>query len=116
MKAAMRAYVDGFANKDAESVLALFAEDAVVEDPVGTPEKRGEEIAKFYRDAVASGVTLVLEGPLRGSHGNGAAMAFTIEAPEMNLSIKAIDVFTFDDEGKIASMRAYWGPDDMGGA
>ncbi|MDX6739883.1 nuclear transport factor 2 family protein [Actinocorallia sp. A-T 12471] len=114
MKAVLRAYVDGFANDDAESVIALFAEDAVVEDPVGTPEKRGlEEIGKFYRDAVASGAKLTLDGPPRGSQGNGAAMAFTIDLPALNLSIKAVDVFTFDDAGKIAVMRAYWGPDDM---
>lgn len=117
MKAALRAYVDGFATGDAESVIALFAEDAVVEDPVGTPELHGlEAIGKFYRDAVDSGAKLVLDGPPRGSHGNGAAMAFTIELPALNLTIKAVDVFTFDDAGKISVMRAYWGPDDMAGA
>ncbi|MCD0451842.1 nuclear transport factor 2 family protein [Actinocorallia sp. API 0066] len=114
MKAALRAYVDGFANGDAESVIALFAEDAVVEDPVGSPELHGlEAIGKFYRDAVDSGARLTLDGPVRGSQGSGAAMAFTIELAALNLTIKAIDVFTFNDAGKITTMRAYWGPDDM---
>ncbi|MEO3784453.1 nuclear transport factor 2 family protein [Actinocorallia sp. B10E7] len=111
MKVALQAYVDGFAKGDAESVIALFAENAVVEDPVGTPEKRGEEIAEFYRNAVGAGAKLILEGPIRGSHGSSAAMAFTVEMPGMKIFV--IDAFTFDDEGKVTSMRAYWGPDDL---
>ncbi len=113
IKAALQTYVDGFANGDVDSVLALFAEDAVVEDPVGTPEKRGEEIAQFYRDAVASGAKLILDGPIRGSHGAAAAMSFTIELAALGMKISAIDVFTFDEDGKVATMRAYWGPEDL---
>lgn len=113
MKAALQAYVDGFANGDADSVIALFAEDAVVEDPVGTPEKRGEEIAEFYRNAIGSGAKLVLEGPIRGSHGDGAAMSFVVDMPSLGMKIFVIDVFAFDEDGKVASMRAYWGPDDL---
>ncbi|WP_106401930.1 nuclear transport factor 2 family protein [Actinocorallia populi] len=111
MKAALQSYVDGFAKGDPESVIALFAADAVVEDPVGTPEKRGEEIAEFYRNAVGSGAKLTLEAPVRGSHGSAAAMAFTVDMPGMKIAV--IDVFTFDDAGKVTSMRAYWGPEDI---
>lgn len=111
MKAALQAYVDGFAKGDADSVIALFAEDAIVEDPVGTPEKRGGEVAEFYRNAVAGGAKLILEGPIRGSHGSSAAMPFTVEMPGMKISV--IDVFTFDEAGKVTSMRAYWGPDEI---
>jgi steroid delta-isomerase len=111
MKAALQAYIDGFAAGDADAVLALFAEDAVVEDPVGTPEKRGEEIAEFYRGAIGMGAKLSLDTPIRGSHGSSAAMAFTVEMPGARISV--IDVFTFDDEGKVTSMRAHWGPDDL---
>ncbi len=111
MKAALQSYVDGFANGDPEAILALFADDAVVEDPVGTPEKRGEEIAEFYRNAVGSGAKLTLDTPIRGSHGSAAAMAFTVEMPGMRIAV--IDVFTFDDAGKVTSMRAHWGPEDL---
>jgi steroid delta-isomerase len=38
-------------------------------------------------------------------------MAFTIEVTGMR--IRAIDVMTFNDEGKIVRMDAHWGPDDM---
>lgn len=114
MKQVLQSYVDGFAAGDAASVAALFADDAVLEDPVGTPPVRGRAaIEEFYANAVAAGSKLILEGPIRGSHGNGAAMAFTVEVPSMGLRIRAIDVMTFDDDGKVIEMKAYWGPDDM---
>ena len=29
------------------------------------------------------------------------------------MTIEIISVMTFDDDGKIASMKAYWGPDNV---
>ncbi len=29
------------------------------------------------------------------------------------MRIEIISVMTFDDDGKIASMKAYWGPDNI---
>ena len=68
-------------------------------------------IEEFYTKAIASGAKLTLDGPIRGSHGNRAAMAFTIDVPGMR--IRAIDVMTFNEEGKITHMQAHWGPDDI---
>ncbi|MEW2359957.1 nuclear transport factor 2 family protein [Spirillospora sp. NPDC029432] len=114
MKKALQSYVDGFGRGDAAAIAALFADDAVVEDPVGNQPISGRAaIEEFYANAVAAGSKLVLDGPIRGSHGNGAAMAFTVEVPAMNVRIRAIDVMTFGDDGKIVKMQAYWGPDDM---
>ncbi|MFI0350616.1 nuclear transport factor 2 family protein [Actinomadura sp. 9N407] len=114
MKQALQAYIDGFAAGDAAAVAALFADDAVVEDPVGNPPISGRAaIEEFYTNAVGAGSKLVLEAPIRGSHGNAAAMAFTVEVPEMGLRIRVIDVMTFNEDGKIVAMRAHWGPDDV---
>ncbi|MFB4317938.1 steroid Delta-isomerase [Actinomadura sp. 21ATH] len=114
MKKALQSYVDGFDRGDAASIVALFADDAVVEDPVGNPPISGRAaIEEFYTNAVAAGSRLVLDGPIRGSQGNAAAMAFTVEVPAMNVRIRAIDVMTFGDDGRIVKMQAYWGPDDM---
>lgn len=112
MKSVLRTYIDGFANGDADLIVALFAEDAVVEDPVGTPELRGKEaIGEFYRNAVGSGAKLTLDAPIRGSHGNRAAMAFTVDVPGMR--IHAIDVMTFNEDGLVTRMEALWGPEDI---
>jgi steroid delta-isomerase len=114
MKQALQGYIDGFAAGDAAAITALFAEDAVIEDPVGNPPISGRAaIEEFYTNAVGAGSKLVLDAPIRGSHGNTAAMAFTVEVPAMGLRLRVIDVMTFDDDGKIVEMRAHWGPDDI---
>lgn len=116
MKAAMQAYIDHYNRVDLAAIVALYADDATVEDPVGSPLKRGKaEIAKFYEFAMKSGAKLKLAAPIRGSHGNAAAMAFDVELkmPEGEAVIRVIDVMTFNDAGQFTSMRAFWGPGDM---
>ncbi len=71
-------------------------------------------IAEFYRKGVQVVTEISLAAPIRGSHANAAAMAFDFK---MNLDGKkittsAIDVMRFNEDGKIISMQAYWGPSD----
>jgi hypothetical protein len=58
---------------------------------------------------------LELDTPIRGSHGQSAAKAFTIHlnVDGKKTIIRAIDVMTFDDSGKIIDMKAYHGPSDV---
>jgi steroid delta-isomerase len=112
MKAAMQAYIDAFNSGSAEAVAALYAADATIEDPVGSPVKRGlAEIKAFYTHSIATGAKLALDGPVRGSHGNAAAMAFTARIGPV--SVRVIDIMTFDEAGKFTSMKAYFGPGDI---
>lgn len=112
MKAAMQAYIEAFNSGSADAVAALYAEDATVEDPVGSPVKRGKgEIKAFYTHSIASGAKLSLDAPIRGSHGNSAAMAFSARIGP--LTVRVIDVMTFDEAGKFTSMKAYFGPGDI---
>ena len=116
MKAAMQAYIDCFNRSDAAAIADLYSEDATVEDPVGSPVKKGKaEVAAFYRMAVATGAKLRLAAPIRASHGNSAAMAFDVQLnmPTGEAIIQVIDVMTFDEAGKFTSMRAFWGKSDM---
>ncbi|MDR3419344.1 MAG: steroid Delta-isomerase [Nevskia sp.] len=116
MKQALQAYIDAFNRSDAEAVIALYADDATVEDPVGKDVLVGKErIAAFYRMAIGTGAKLALAAPIRASHGNSAAMAFDVQLnmPQGKALIRVIDVMTFDDEGRFSSMRAFWGPSDM---
>ena len=78
MKAAMQAYIDAFNSGSADAVVALYAENATVEDPVGSPVKQGKaQIHAFYAHSIATGAKLALDAPVRGSHANSAAMAFS---------------------------------------
>lgn len=116
MKQAMQAYIDRYNADDLEGVVGLYADDATVEDPVGSPIKYGKAaIRDFYTYAMKTGARLSLAAPIRGSHGKAAAMAFdvTLTMPQGRMIIRVIDVMTFDDAGKFNSMRAFWGPGDM---
>ena len=116
MKRAMQAYIAGFNRADAEAVIALYADDATVEDPVGKEPLVGKsKIAEFYRMAIKTGAKLSLAAPVRASHSNSAAMAFDVNLnmPQGRTLIRVIDVMTFNEHGKFKSMRAYWGPGDM---
>jgi steroid delta-isomerase len=112
MKATLQSYLDHFNEGDAEKLTALFATDATVEDPVGAPPHKGTEaIRAFYVDAMKNGAQLSLSAPIRGSHGNAAAMAF--EAKIGTLTVRIVDVMTFNEDGKVATMQAYFGPEDF---
>jgi steroid delta-isomerase len=115
MVATVHAYVRGFLENDAQAICALFAEDATVEDPLGTPAHVGiEAVRRFYtRIMNDGGGRLELQGPVRTASGS-AAFAFSsyLTRDGVDLRIDVIDVFQFDPAGKIRSMRAYWGPEN----
>jgi steroid delta-isomerase len=116
MKAVLQKYIDAFNAADAEAIVALFADDAVVEDPVGSPPRRGiAAIGEFYRGSVKRVKRIQLAAPIRGSHINAAAMAFVVQLDWEGkpCEISVIDVMTFNDDGRIATMKAYWGQDDL---
>lgn len=111
MIAAVHAYVDGFAREDAAAVVALFAEDAVVEDPVGGEIRRGRaEFAEFFAGTVGSGAKLTLDGPIRLGP-DYAAFPFHVDLiwDGTRMRIDVIDVFRFASSGKISHMQAFFG-------
>lgn len=113
--AAVRGYVDGFAKADATAIADLFAEDATVEDPVGTPIKRGKaEILEFYAFSVTTGAKLELLGDPRCA-GDSVAFPFAVKLNHEGAAmvIEVIDTFRFNEAGKIVEMRAFWGPGNV---
>lgn len=107
-------YVDLVATGASADVVALYADGATVEDPVGTDVRRTrEEIAEFYGalDGLEQSATL-LQARIAG---NEAAFAFELvtKAGDATYTLAPIDVMTFDDDGKITSMRAFWSGEDM---
>ena len=106
-----------------ERWLALFADDAIIEDPIGRspfdPDGQGHRgqaaIAAFWDMAIAS-VTLKFEIEKSYACGHEVANVGTITStlPD-GKSIDVPGVFTYrvDDEGKIVALRAYWELDKM---
>ena len=117
IRAIVEAYCAAFTAGDQDAYVDLFADGAWIEDPVGTPRHEGKDaIAGFFAQAGsrAESIELRLTGPVRVAAGEAA---FPMHARPViggsTLVVDIIDVMTFDEAGKITSMRAFWDPDEM---
>ncbi len=116
VRATVTSYLATFSAGDREGWLDLFAPDATVEDPVGTDVRTGREsIGEFWdiSHSMTERITLeMVQGP--GICGNQAAFAMEAHAEvgDSKFIAPTIDVMTFDDDGRITTMRAFWGAGD----
>ncbi len=110
-------YVAAFSQGDKDGYLGLFAPDAILEDPVGSDVCHGPvEIAGFWDGVRALTPTIVLEvvGTPRVAAGEAAfALRALPELGDTKMVVDIIDVMSFDDDGKITSLRAYWDMAEM---
>ena len=108
-------YLAALRHGDLAAVVALYAQDASIEDPVGSEPIVGHDaIREFYRAAIGSITEASLSGQIRVA-GCEAAFPFEIgmnyNGHKMAMSI--IDTFVFNSEGKVVKMRAYWSEANM---
>jgi steroid delta-isomerase len=102
---------------DREAWVALFADDATVEDPVGSELRRGREaIATFWDEthALADRIELVLSDYVKVV-GNEGVFAMDVRmgtGGDVN-GMAIIDLMTFDDDARITSLRAFWDFSDL---
>ncbi len=109
-------YITAFENEDLDAIMGIYADDCSVEDPVGSPVKQGRAaVQEFYEGAIKMKVKLQLEGQIRIA-GNEAAFAFSgeVDTGDGIMTFNPIDVMVFNDEGKVTSMRAFFGPTNSG--
>jgi len=107
----VKKYVEAFDKKDISIIKAIYADNAVVEDPVGTDPYRGiAEIVAFYEQGLSMGAKLSLTDTPRCA---GKAVAFSFIVTVGAMKIDVTDVFEFNDSGKVVSMKAYWGPENI---
>lgn len=114
-KAIVQKYLDTVATGSAEDVAALYAEDATLEDPVGGGEVHigRQAIAGFYKATEGVEVQTELLSFRSGGHEAAFAFAITVKAGDSTMRIEPIEVMTFTGDGLIASMKAYWGPENV---
>ncbi|ANE79483.1 steroid delta-isomerase [Mycobacterium adipatum] len=105
-------YLDTVVTGSAQDVAALYAEDATLEDPVGGGEVHigRQAIAGFYNNV--AGVEVKTELLSFRAGGSEAAFVFAITVGG-SMRIEPIEVMTFNADGQITSMRAFWGPADI---
>ncbi len=105
-------YQSTFSADDRDGWLALFTDDAVLEDPVGSPPHEGREAIAAFWDAVHArterGTVRMTQGP--AVCGLEAAWAFELDVTVKGRRslVEIIDHGTFTEDGRIRSIRAFW--------
>jgi steroid delta-isomerase len=116
IEAVVSEYLRAGREGDREAWLDLFADDAILEDPVGTDVVRGRAELEAFWDRTL-GRTEKFDNALREVRVAGDSAAFLFDLfitwKGVRYVVSPIDVQTYDADGAITSMRAYWNPDDM---
>jgi steroid delta-isomerase len=111
MRATVDGYVAAYKANDREALLALFAPDAEWTDPVGTPTFHGREGVGEFWDATRAMVDSIELRPT-DVHvcANEAALVMEIHSVVggSGIVLDAVDIFTFDDDARIKTGKAYW--------
>lgn len=109
---------DAVAARDKEAWLSVFADDAIVEDPIGPspfdPEGNGhrgrDAISAFWDKAIAPTEAIEFNFVDSFACGNEEANVGAIVITMAGHRITTDGVFTYrvNDEGKLVALRAYW--------
>lgn len=113
---AIKTYMQAWATNDKALLLSIFAQDAVWEDPVGTPPFVGREgVSKFWDFAhmgAEQGRTILPRIDQIIANGNEGVLRFTMQvrvpAENKGLDLSVVDYFKVNDDGLIAHARAFW--------
>lgn len=122
-RVAARASMTAVAEGRKDDWLALFAPDALVQDPVGPsmldPDGEGhrgtEAISQFWEKNF--GAVTRFHFQVRDSFANGpscanvATITMGLGDSGATMTVDMVAVYTVDAAGKISSLRAHWEPD-----
>ena len=99
---------------DVDGILALYADDAEIQIPVGGPVHSGiEAIRAFYRDnELAESLEITGRACVAGSEG-AVPMRAVVVQDGRRLELDVIDVVEIDAAGKLLRLRAFF---DLEGA
>jgi len=128
MKAKTKAQELGFLSrdyavaKDKKNWLALFADDAIVQDPIGLspldPEGEGHKgidaIEKFYDTVIANGnieFNILESIPCANECANYAQIVNVVG--DVKIETKMIVIYCINSSNKIQSLRAFWDYQNM---
>ncbi len=107
-------YPEMVSKGDVDGIVALYAEDATIEDPIGSALHRGSDAVRAFYKAAAGAVTMKRTGPVHVAGREAATPLVALLGPAgAQQALDIISVMTFREDGKIASMRAYWSFDAL---
>ena len=117
IRATIDQYVARFSAGDTAGWVALFADDARQEDPVGAPVNVGHDaIRAFFETTLTLGgpqLSFVREPVIVGNEAMVFIQAIAGEGPTAAVVPFICDHMVFDDDARITSLRAFWDPASM---
>ncbi|HYJ87691.1 MAG TPA: nuclear transport factor 2 family protein [Pyrinomonadaceae bacterium] len=113
----VKAYFAAIRAMDIPAIVDTFAEDAVTEDPVGTPPNLGHKrIEEFFQTVTAGFKEVGLTEDQVFISGNAAAVKWTgrgVSKEGRRVKFEGIDIIEVNEAGKIQTLQAYWNPAEM---
>lgn len=111
IRGVVESYIRLVADGTAVEIADLYADDATVEDPVGSEVRRGREaILEFYGglEGLEARTTLHTVKIAAGE----AVFSFELvtKVGDTSYTVAPIDHMVFDEDGRITAMRAFWDP------
>ena len=99
---------------DVDGIVALYRDDATIEDPIGSELHCGQDAIRAFYQAAAGSVIMKRTGPVRVAGNEAATPLVVLIGPEgQQQALDIISAMVFDEKGKIRSMRAFWSMDAM---
>jgi steroid delta-isomerase len=117
MKATVERYTAAHSAGDIDGVVAVFAADAVVADPVDQPAHVGRDAVRAFfagTHEFVDSMELRMTGPVRavGSWAAAPLQAVSVVGGA-KVAVDIVDVFTFGEDGLVTDMKAYWSSADI---
>ena len=114
LSAVVHRYLELVGKGSADDIVALFAEDAKVEDPVGSEPRVGHHaIREFFTTLESLDRETELVSLRVCGHEAAFQFAITFDAGDGKMRLEPIDTVVFNEDGKIKSLRSYFSPADM---
>jgi steroid delta-isomerase len=118
LRKTLGAYFAAIAARDPQRIASIFAEDGELEDPVGSPIRRGRaQVAAMFAAGVAALATQVqIEVLVALPSGNSIAAHWAMTArgkAGREIRAEGIDVLQVNTEGLIMRAEGYWNAGDF---
>ena len=114
IRSVLERYPELLSKGDVDGIVELYADDATIEDPIGSELRKGRDAIREFYATTAGTIEMKLTGPVRVAGHEAAAPLVVLMGPEgQQQALDIIDVMTFDESGKVTSMRAFWSMEAM---
>ena len=115
-EATVHAYAVGLRARDRDAWISLFADDAVVEDPVPSEPHVGRAaLERFWEGVMSIAPEVHMEVGDVHVCGDEVAASFemTLSSPTRQAKVRGIQLLRLDGDASIVSSKSYWEPSSV---